>query len=146
MNTLEFVTLSTTNTDRTANVRTSSHSWLSSGVHRVPDDISNKFGCVVSLLQAQVDNGLLCKKDEYLLIYNFQILDDTDDACYCSLDMVTKPTAEITETHVIKGSPLHLVINGSSGEVMNHIQGLIALGIPPEEGESLLALETTMNI
>jgi len=135
VNTLEFVALSMANTKRTANVRTGSHSWEKSGVYRLPDNILNNFGRVVALLQAQVDIGLFCKKDEHLLIYNFQILQEESDDYYCSLDIVIKPNLEIDNTHVINGLPLHLVINGTSGEVMNTIKGLIAFGIEPEDGE-----------
>jgi hypothetical protein len=143
MNNSDFQKLLAGHADKTSNIRAAA-SFVFSGVNRIPDDIVTKIGGVVSLLQQQVNKGHLCEKDEYLLIYNFQPLYITDENYFCSLDIVVRPAEKINELNNSSGRPLQLVINGTTGEVMNNVAGMAAMGIPDEE-EGLPAIYGNYN-
>jgi len=127
--------------ETTQNIRVF-NDWRYSGVYRVSDEITAKIDCLVTLLQAKVDEGYFCKKDEYLLIYNFQPLFMSDETCLCSLDMVIKPLKEINELGNNNGKPLQLVVNGTTGEVGNNAYGLaVIMDEATEEVEEELEIE-----
>jgi hypothetical protein len=132
MNNSDFQKLLAEQADKTPNIRAAA-SFAFSGVNRIPEEIVTKIGSVVSLLQSQVNKGCFCNKDEYLLVYNFQPLLIEDENYFCSLDMVVKPTEKMNELNNSSGKPLQLVINGTTGEVMNNVAGMAAMGIPDEE-------------
>jgi CheY-like chemotaxis protein len=122
----EFKSLAVKATNKTSNVRISKKSWENSGVHNIPDKISEKIDCFVDFIQKQINNGLFCKKNEYLLLYNFQLLQPTKPY-FCSIDIVVKPLSKIAEVDTVEGPTLQLVINGDTGDVMNNIKGMLEI-------------------
>jgi hypothetical protein len=132
MNRSEFVALARANTDRTSNIRISSN-WNSSGVSQVKDGVAKEFGCVIALLQAQIEKGQLCKKDEFLLIYNFQLIQTVEEVDYYSLDMLIKPIHNIEEIEHNGGRSLQLIINGATSEVMNNSKGMVDMDLCSEK-------------
>ena len=70
----------------------------------MPDELTMKIGKVIALLQAKINEGLLCNKvSECLLIYNFQAGTIHDNNLYCHLDMLVKPIANIHKTNENNG-------------------------------------------
>jgi hypothetical protein len=131
----EFQKLLAEHANKTSNIRGAS--FTHSGVNRIPDEIVKKIGSIVSLIQAQIDKGMfatVCKKDEYLLIYNFQPL-VTSPNYLCSLDMAVKPIQQINDLSNSGRKLLQLVIDGTTGDVMNNTAGMMAMGIMGNEEE-----------
>jgi CheY-like chemotaxis protein len=122
----EFKSLAVKAANKTSNVRLSKKSWENSGVHNIPDKIAEKIDCFVPFIQKQINNGLFCKKNEYLLLYNFQLL-QPKKPYFCSIDIVIKPLSKIAEIDTVEGQTLQLVINGDTGEVMNNIKGMMEM-------------------
>lgn len=118
----EFRKLLVKHTETTANV-CAYKNWDHSKVDKVNDAITAQIGQIVAFLQAKVEEGLFCKKDECLMVYNFQPVCVRDDLYLCSLDMMIKPLNG-TDALKNKGLPLTLVINGGTGEIGNAAYGL----------------------
>jgi hypothetical protein len=115
--------------NRTAKIRAGM--FDSSGAYRVPEEVLNKIGCIVSLLDEQIDQ--FCGEGEYLLIYNFQTLNVLEKDGLYSLDMLIKPMTKISDPQITAGRPVTLVVDGMTGDVMNNAAGMITLGIADED-------------
>jgi len=131
MNSAEFLALA--NANQTSQVRVYSQKWGS--IHSLPNEIASHIGSIMNFLQMQIEQGQFCKKDEYLLLYNFQALQVEESAYLCSLDILIKPLSTLHQTDVLLGKPFQLVLNGTTGEVMNDAKALIEMGLSPEEDE-----------
>jgi hypothetical protein len=107
----------------TKNVRGCTN-WSSSGVCLIPDETSSKIDCIVSFLQHQINNGKFCKKDEYLMIYNFQPFHISDTRYLCNLDLLIKPISKINDLEDRVGKPLHLVVDAMDGTIADENYGL----------------------
>ena len=121
----DFAALATKCTKKTPNVRVYSGAWDHAGTHRIPNEVAEKIGAMIALIQTQIELELLCKKEEHLLIYNFQILSN-ESYLYC-LDMLIKPISDLNSTSVKEGRPLQLVINAVTKEIMNNAQGMMIM-------------------
>lgn len=107
---------------------------MDSGARKVPFSTLKKIGCVVSLIQTKIDEGLFCDKDtEGLLIYNFQPIMAHKGMMYCSLDMLVKPIEEMDATHILQGKPQQVAINAATNEVINNTQSMLDLGLITED-------------
>ena len=146
MKTAEFLALITANTNKTNRIRTYAGPWHT-GVNRLPDSFTTQIGHVIALLQTQIDKDLLCKQDEFLMIYDFSplLMNSDNQQLYCGLSMVIKPIAEIQNTKDNRGKPLHLIINGNTGEVMNQTKGLIQMNMMDETDIKDMELEEPIS-
>jgi len=132
MKTIEFVALAQTHAERTSHLRVYSQTW-EGGVWQLPEAICCSIGSILALMQGQIDKGQLCKKDECVLLYNFQPLYSPKGAYFCTLEMLIKPLSTIAETNVLLGKPFQLIVNGTTAEVMNASKALIEMGFSSEE-------------
>jgi len=129
MKSTEFIALLIANSNKTRNLRTYAGKWYS-GAPRVPDSISTQIGHIVALIQAKINEGLICdRQQEGLLIYNFQPIIFSQKQLYCGLDMLIRPLKDIDNTHLKTGTPLQIIINGNTSEVMNMTKGLLEVGL-----------------
>jgi len=83
---------------------------------------------IVTFLQAKIDNGYFCKKDERLVICNFHPLYMGKGLSVSGLDMIIKPLEESSGLKSSRGAPLYLVINGTTGEIGDVNYGLAIFG------------------
>jgi hypothetical protein len=120
----DFIELLIANTEKTNNIRTYTGTWYT-GVCRIPDAVTTKIGKLVALLQAQIETEQLCQPDEYLLIYNFQPNFLSDHIYYCSLNATVKPINELEQTQRNSGKLLQIILNATSGEVINNTQAML---------------------
>jgi hypothetical protein len=135
MKNAELIGLMIANTNKTKNLRTYGKHWFS-GARRISDCISTQIGRMVALLQDRIDKGeIINGKKESLLIYNFQPLFTDNVTHYVSFDMVIKPISEINNTHDLSGEPLQVVVDCTSGEIMNNAKALMKIGIPPSDAD-----------
>jgi len=136
MKNAEFVALVIANTNKTMRMRTYGEKWHS-GARRLKDSFSHKIGCVVALIQDQIDKGKIVNDDQGLLLYNIQPLyhASQDSDCFVSIDVLIKPMCELNDTHELTGTPLQFVVNVSTGEVMNNTKALQELGMLDEDEE-----------
>ena len=125
MNNADFVTLLTANANKTKNVRIYNDDWKGCTADRAPDSFTNKIGKVVALLQAKVQEGIICKPDQCLLLYNFQVVFKHQDHNYYSLEMVIKPISDVGNTKNKIGIPFQVCIDEKTGEVMNLAKVLV---------------------
>jgi len=110
-------------------MRTYGKKWFS-GARRICDGISTQIGKMIALMQDRIDHGeIIDKKEECLLVYNFQPLCSDNDVHYLTFDMVIKPIAEIDNTHDITGKPIQVVVDCNSGEVMNNAMAMLKMGL-----------------
>lgn len=129
-----FQKLLTQCTERTQHVRTI-NKWTSSGVSRIPDEITSKIDGIVSLLEDNIKKGLLCAKDEYLMIYNFQPLYVSETIYLCSLDMLIRPKSKIADLGNCEGKPLQLIVDGMNGKVADNAYAEQMLELYDDEEE-----------
>jgi len=136
MKNAEFIALLAANTNKTRNLRTFTGKWIT-GAARIPDNISTKIGHVVTLLQVMIQKDQICnRKEEALLVYNFQPILFNKNQLFCSLDMLVRPIHDIDRTFLKSGVPIQVIINGSTTEVCNCTKGLLDTGLlAPEEME-----------
>jgi len=141
MKNAEFISLLIANTNKTKNLRTFAGKWVT-GAARVPNEITTQIGRVVALLQAKINEGLICKKDsEGLLVYNFQPILFNKSKTYCSMEMLIRPVEELDLTHLKTGTPFHIIIEGTTTEVCNATKGLLDVGIISAEEIVLEGME-----
>jgi len=110
------------------NIRVCTKSSRVNGVYHAPYHVLEKIEYIIGFIQSRINKGDFCKKNQFLLLYNFQPL-QADNSCFYSIDMMVKPILKIFETDIIKGQPLQLVVNVITGEVMNNTKCLIELGL-----------------
>lgn len=116
----DFVAYATFHANQTSNVRILPV-WDSSGVARVDDTVAGNFAAIIKLLQNNIHTGgpaALCSQKEFLLIYNFQPVEEG----FFSIDIIVKPIKDIEDlrTHTCDlVETLDLVVDQSSTEVMN---------------------------
>lgn len=105
-------------TKKTENIRTYCKSW-GSGISTVPENIRNNIGCIVSLIQDQINKGLFCTKDQCLMIYNFQI--SIDESPFYVLEMLIKPTSkeEVDLSTLTDGKAFQLAVD-EAGNIFNN--------------------------
>lgn len=141
----EFIALLIANTNKTRNIRTYGEKWLS-GSRGISTTALCNIGHVIALIQHKINDGYILKnkRNECLLVYNIQPLllqsevkrpkpVDEDlitppPFLYLTLDMLKKPMSEIGETHSLVGTPVQLVVEAMSGEVMNPTKAMLQLG------------------
>jgi len=152
----EFIALLIANTNKTKNIRTYGSKWFS-GARRINDAILCKFGHIIALIQAKIDEGCIIedKHNEHILLYNVQPLFCSDnkngsdhvvngkkddigskplyevgaDIFYITLDMVVKPMCDVDNTHALFGTPMQLVVDAVTGEVMNNTKAMLLIGL-----------------
>jgi hypothetical protein len=133
MKNAEFVALLTSNTNKTNNVRTYSGKWVI-GASKLPDNVTNHIGHLVSFLQAKIDEGLICNRDtEGLLIYNFQPIIFHDKELYCNLEALIVSRHQLEMTDLKEGVPIQFFLNTVTGEVSNPTKGMMDLGLVTED-------------
>lgn len=135
----DFQKLLNKSTVNTKHVRGFSKKW-NSGVHRIPDEIVSNIGCIVLLLDDKVNNGHFCKKDEYLMIYNFQPLYITNTTYLCSLDMLIRPISKINDLETCEGKPLQLVVDGQNRMIVDNTYAMIEMGLFEDSEEEVLPI------
>jgi len=129
MKNAELIALMIANTNKTKNLRTYGKKWFS-GARRICDGISTQIGKMIALIQDRVDHGeIINKKDDCLLVYNFQPLCSDNNVHYLTFDMVIKPIAEINNTHDLTGIPVQVVVDCASGEIMNNAKAMLQMGL-----------------
>jgi len=129
MKNAELIALLIANTNKTRNLRTYGNKWFS-GARRICDRIATKVGQMIALIQDKIDQGeIINGRYESLLLYNFQPLFSDKGAVYITLDMLIKPIEKIHDTHDLSGTPIQLVVDGNSGEVMNNARAMLKLGM-----------------
>lgn len=138
MKNAEFVAHLTANTNKTNNLRTYGKTWYS-GAKRIDDSILSQLGRVIALIQDSIEKGMIIDKTtQCLLVYNLQplmmpTLESGLQKIYLSFDALVKPISELNETHILKGTPFQLVIETSTGEVMNTPQAMLELDMLSRE-------------
>jgi hypothetical protein len=128
MRTVEFAALVQANANKTSRIRVYSGPWYTA-VSRMPNKVTTQIGRVVHLIQAKMDEGHFCKPDEGLLVYGYQALSFDTKQLYASLQTVIKPRVDLNNTKNNTGTPLQIIINSNTGDVMNNSQGMLALGL-----------------
>jgi len=120
----DFVKRTSSYSKHTENVYISDN-WDYSGVSSVEENVRLNFPAIMELLQNNIDSALenaLCKKNQFLLIYNFQPVTTTKKGKYYSIDILVKPiehTQDLgTKSQENKYLKLSLVVS-PSGEVIN---------------------------
>jgi hypothetical protein len=126
MKSSEFIALLTAYTNNTTNIRAFNRPWEISSEQTLAT-IANNIGRVVSLLQDHVNHNVFCKKnEECLLIYNGEeVSTSTTTTLYWTLNIIIKPLADIDTTSSLTGKSLQLIINDTTGEVMNLSKGML---------------------
>eukprot|EP01113_Clastostelium_recurvatum_P009511 TRINITY_DN14586_c0_g1_i1.p1 TRINITY_DN14586_c0_g1~~TRINITY_DN14586_c0_g1_i1.p1 ORF type:complete len:239 (+),score=7.51 TRINITY_DN14586_c0_g1_i1:49-765(+) len=132
----DLITLLIANTNKSNHMRTYSKHWPS-GARRIPDETLYRIGCIISLLDCRLHEGLIapgCKNGtEALLLYNIQPMIIQQGHQLCSLDFLVKPRSKMNDTDTLEGQPLQLVFDIGTTEVMNNTQGMILLGLVTQQ-------------
>jgi len=135
MKNAEFIALMISNTNKTRNLRTYGKRWFS-GAHRICDKIASKIGKMIALIQDRIDHGeIIDGNEQSLLVYNFQPLLCVTNALYLTFDMLIKPLGEIHDTHNLSGTPIQLVVDAVTGDVMNNDRAMLQMGLSDIEVE-----------
>eukprot|EP00762_Andalucia_godoyi_P008186 ANDGO_07407.mRNA.1 hypothetical protein len=130
----EFLFLLTASANKTANVRIFSGRWYS-GCDQIETSLARRMGCLVDVLQRNVDNGALpCDpRSEYLLLYNVQ--KSTISSDWLTVDLLVRPQAGSWDSQfhlrsdILVGKPLHLAVHADALEVVNETEALLRMGL-----------------
>jgi hypothetical protein len=130
MRNIDIILLLTANANKSEHVRVFSGRWYT-GADRIPDVIAANIGKLINLIEAQINQGNLCNKDEEsLLIYNVQ-LSGIDSQI--TIDMVRRSRQLLDCADNLVGSPVHLLIDMDSGMVRNPTSAMLHAGMISSE-------------
>lgn len=129
----EFLRLANKYAENTKRIRIGTKNWSSSGVSQMRQGVAEKIGRIIAFLEDHIKT--FCEEDEFLMIYNFQLLFKSETSYWCSLDMVRRPLAEISDLGSYTGKPFQLGIEGESGQIVNDAYILQEMGENEDETE-----------
>jgi len=120
------------------NIRIYSGTWPSA-VTFIPDEITTNIGNIFDFFQLNLKQ--FCNEDQYLLVYDFQVVFSEGKLCFCGLNMLIKPLSKIEEIDKAKGgTPLQVFVKGGTCELMNSAMAWKQIdqemGITEEEDKS----------